>query len=110
MRRCGRAATSRPRSRHWASNRTQVYGRLQRRWMEFRILGPLEVVRGDRVLRLGSGRQLALVAVLLLHANEAVSVDRLVEELWGESAPPTAAKIVRNSVSLLRRALGDGEL
>src|SRR5687768_3888489 len=75
--------------------------------MEFRILGPLEVVDEGRILRLGSGRQLALVALLLLHANEAVSVDRLVDELWGESAPPTAAKIVRNSISLLRKELGD---
>jgi YVTN family beta-propeller protein len=75
--------------------------------MEFRVLGPFEVVDDGRILQLGSGRQLALVAVLLLHANEAVSVDRLVDELWGESPPPTAAKIVRNSVSLLRRELGD---
>jgi YVTN family beta-propeller protein len=75
--------------------------------MEFRVLGPLEVVRDDRILQLGGGRQLALVAVLLLHANKAVSVDRLVDDLWGESPPPTAAKIVRNSVSLLRRELGD---
>ena len=75
--------------------------------MEFRILGPLEVLDGDRILRLGSGRQLALVAVLLLHANETVSVDQLVDELWGESPPPTAAKIVRNSISLLRRELGE---
>src|SRR5438067_821030 len=75
--------------------------------MEFRILGPLEVVRDDRILKLGGGRQLALVAVLLLRANKAVSVDRLVDDLWGESPPPTAAKIVRNSVSLLRRELGD---
>jgi DNA-binding SARP family transcriptional activator/streptogramin lyase len=75
--------------------------------MEFRVLGPLEVVDDGRALQLGSGRQLALVAVLLLHANEAVSVDRLVDELWGEAPPSTAAKIVRNSVSLLRRELGD---
>jgi YVTN family beta-propeller protein len=75
--------------------------------LEFRILGPLEVVDEGRVLSLGSGRQLALVGLLLLHANEPVSVDRLVDELWGESPPPTAAKIVRNSVSLLRRELGD---
>ena len=75
--------------------------------MEFRVLGPLEVVEDGRALQLGSGRQLALVAVLLLHANEAVSVDRLVDELWGEAPPSTAAKIVRNSVSLLRRELGD---
>jgi YVTN family beta-propeller protein len=75
--------------------------------MEFRVLGPLEVVDDGRTLRLGSGKQLAVVAFLLLHANEAVSVDRIVDELWGESPPPTAAKIVRNYVSLLRRELGD---
>src|SRR5262245_18110204 len=75
--------------------------------MEFRLLGAVEVVDDGRPLRLGSGRQLALVAYLLLHANEAVAVDRLVDELWGESPPATAAKIVRNYVSLLRRELGD---
>ncbi len=75
--------------------------------MEFRILGPVEVVDDGRTLPLGSGRQLALLAVLLLHANEVVSVDRLVDELWSDSAPPTAAKIVRNSASLLRKELGD---
>jgi YVTN family beta-propeller protein len=75
--------------------------------MEFRVPGPLEVVDEGRVLELGSGRQLALVASLLLHANEPVSVDRIVDELWGEAPPPTAAKIVRNNVSLLRKELGD---
>lgn len=75
--------------------------------MEFRMLGPLEVVSDGRTLRLGSGKQLGLVAVLLLHANQAVSVDRLVDDLWGDSPPPTAPKIVRNYVSLLRRELGD---
>ncbi len=75
--------------------------------MEFRVLGPLEVVDDGRSLRLGSGRQLALVALLLIHANEAVSVDRLVDELWDEAPPPTAPKIVRNAVSVLRKELGD---
>jgi YVTN family beta-propeller protein len=75
--------------------------------MEFRILGPLEVANDGRVLALGSGRQLALVAVLLLHRNEVVSVDRLVDDLWDGDTPPTAAKIVRNNVSLLRKELGD---
>lgn len=75
--------------------------------MEFRNLGPLEIVDDGRSLRLGSGRQLALIGVLLVHVNEAVSVDRLVDELWADSPPPTAAKIVRNYVSLLRRELGD---
>ena len=75
--------------------------------MEFRILGPLEVADDGRVLSLGSGRQLALVGLLLLHRNEVVSTERLVDELWGESPPPTAGKIVRNSVSLLRKELGE---
>ena len=75
--------------------------------MEFRILGPLEVVRDGRIVALGTGRQLALVAALLLHRNEVVSVDRLVDELWDGEPPPTAAKIVRNNVSLLRKELGD---
>ena len=74
--------------------------------MDCRILGPLEVERDGTLLSLGSGRQLALVAVLLLHRNEVVSVDRLVEELWDGSPPPTAAKVVRNNVSLLRKELG----
>jgi YVTN family beta-propeller protein len=75
--------------------------------MEFRILGPLEVADDGRLLSLGSGRQLALVGLLLLHRNEVVSTERLVDELWGESPPPTAGKIVRNSVSLLRKELGE---
>lgn len=75
--------------------------------MEFRILGPLEVAENGRVLALGSGRQLALVGLLLLHRNEIVSTERLVDELWGESPPPTAGKIVRNYVSLLRKELGE---
>lgn len=75
--------------------------------MEFRILGPLEVVRDGRVVPLGGGRQLALVAALLLHRNEVVSVDRLVDELWDGEPPPTAAKIVRNNVSMLRKELGE---
>jgi DNA-binding SARP family transcriptional activator len=78
--------------------------------MEFRILGPLEVRASDRAIPLGGGRQRALLALLITHANEAVSVERLVDELWGERAPPTAAKIVQNHVSHLRRALGDGLL
>jgi YVTN family beta-propeller protein len=75
--------------------------------MDFRILGPLEIADNGRVLQLGTGRQLALVALLLVHRNEVVSGDRIVEQLWGESSPPTAGKIVRNSVSLLRKELGD---
>ena len=78
--------------------------------MEFRILGPLEVRDGDRTIPLAGGRQRALLMLLLLNANEALSTDRLVEQMWGEDAPTTAPKVVQNHVSQLRRALGDGML
>jgi YVTN family beta-propeller protein len=74
--------------------------------VEFRILGPLEVVEDGRELVIGSGRQKALVCLLLVHRNTVVSTDRVVDELWGERPPPSAAKIVRNTVSLLRKQLG----
>ena len=55
--------------------------------MEFRILGPLEVLDGDEVIPLRGARQRALLAVLLLNANQFVSSDRLLDELWGEDLP-----------------------
>lgn len=76
--------------------------------VEFRILGPLEASDAGRPLRLGGPKQRALLALLVLSANEVVTTERLVDELWGEDAPPTAAKIVQNSVSQLRKLL-DGE-
>jgi DNA-binding SARP family transcriptional activator/class 3 adenylate cyclase len=79
--------------------------------MDFRILGPLEVVvDGVEPARLGRGKQLALLAVLLLNANRAVSVDRLVDDLWGESAPATATKAVQIYVWKLRKVLPEGLL
>jgi YVTN family beta-propeller protein len=75
--------------------------------MEFRVLGPLEIADNGRTLPLGTGRQLALVALLLVRRNTVVPTERIVDELWGESPPATAAKIVRNSVSLLRKELGN---
>src|SRR5215831_18250340 len=80
------------------------------RSMEFRILGPLEVRDGDRMIPLARGRQRALLALLILSANETVSTERLVEDLWGGHPPVTAAKVVQNHVSQLRRALADGFL
>ncbi len=74
--------------------------------MDFRILGPLAV--DD--LALGGARQRALLAVLLLHANEAVSADRLVVALWGEDAPPTAVKALQVAVSRLRHELGAADV
>ena len=78
--------------------------------MEFRILGPLEVVADGQSLPLGGVKQRALLALLLLNANEPVSADRIVDELWGERPPPTAAKNVQVYVSHLRKALGSGVL
>jgi DNA-binding SARP family transcriptional activator len=78
--------------------------------MEFRLLGPLEVLDRDRVLAIGAGHQRALLAMLLLHANEIVSADRLIDALWGAEPPPTAAKTVQVYVSRLRKELGDGRL
>src|SRR5262245_10627509 len=71
--------------------------------IEFRILGPLEAVRDGRVLEIGAGKRRTLLAVLLLHANEVVSTDRLIDEVWGGSAPSTAPKIVQGYVSGLRK-------
>ena len=76
--------------------------------MEFRILGPLEVARDGESIVLGAAQQRALLAVLVLHRGDPVSVDHLIDELWGERAPLTAAKTVQVYVSQLRKALGAG--
>ncbi len=55
------------------------------RQLEFRLLAPLEVRERDRSLPLGGMQQRALLAILLLHANEVVSSNRLIDELWGEA-------------------------
>ena len=78
--------------------------------MEFRILGPLEVLDGQQTVRLGAAKQRALLGVLLLHANEAVSTARLVDELWGERPPATAEKLVQGYVHALRKQLGSDAL
>jgi DNA-binding SARP family transcriptional activator len=78
--------------------------------MEFRLLGPLEVAERDRLLDLGALKQRAVLAVLLLNANDVVSVERLVDEIWGASPPATVGKSVQVYVSGLRRQLGDGRL
>ena len=75
--------------------------------MNFRLLGPLEVEDdGGAALAIGTGRERALLGLLLLRANELVASDQLVEELWGESPPPSAHKMLHNQVSSLRQALG----
>jgi YVTN family beta-propeller protein len=66
------------------------------------------VTRGTRALALGSPKQRALLALLLLHANELVPRDRLIEELWGDAAPATVNAALNGYLSKLRRMLADG--
>jgi DNA-binding SARP family transcriptional activator/basic membrane lipoprotein Med (substrate-binding protein (PBP1-ABC) superfamily) len=74
--------------------------------MEFRLLGPLEVVAEDgRPISLGGSRARALLALLLLHRNETLALDRIVDELWADAPPKTAGQAVRVYVSQLRKAL-----
>lgn len=73
--------------------------------MEYRILGPLEVLENGRPLALGRLKERTVLAVLLLHANEFVSRERLIDELWGASPPATARKAVNVYISKLRQTL-----
>lgn len=74
--------------------------------MEFRILGALEVRDEGAPIPLGTLKERAVLAVLLLHANEVVSPERLIDDLWGASPPPTARKAVSVYLSKLRKTLG----
>ncbi len=74
--------------------------------MQFRILGPLEVAERDVTRPLGGAKQRAVLAILLLHRGEVLSAERLIEELWGEHAPATAAKVLQAYISRLRKAIG----
>jgi DNA-binding SARP family transcriptional activator/streptogramin lyase len=78
--------------------------------VEFRILGALEASERGREVPLRGPKQRALLVLLLLHRGDVVSRDRLIDELWGEHPPATAAKTLHVHVSHLRKALGDGVL
>src|SRR3954468_18586243 len=78
--------------------------------MDFRLLGPLEAGADAAPLRLGGRKPRALLACLLLDANHTVSVEQLIDELWGERPPDTATKMVQIYVSQLRKVLPDGML
>jgi predicted ATPase/DNA-binding SARP family transcriptional activator len=73
--------------------------------LEFRVLGPLEVVAEGRPLNLSGIKQRALLAILLLEANRVVSAERLVELLWGEVPPETAPNVLQVYISQLRKAV-----
>jgi DNA-binding SARP family transcriptional activator len=74
--------------------------------IEFRVLGPLEVLVEGRALELKRQKQRSLLALLLLHAGEVVSTDQLVEELWAGKAPKAAVGSLQNLVSEVRKKLG----
>jgi DNA-binding SARP family transcriptional activator len=73
----------------------------------FRLLGPLEFFDGTRWCAIGAAKQRALLAVLLINRNRAVSADQLVAELWGEQPPSSAAALLAGYVWRLRRLLDD---
>ena len=75
--------------------------------MEFKVLGPLEVLADGRPVGLGPPRQRAVLAVLLLNANQVVTTDRLADELWPGEVPKTAAKAIQVYISALRKAFGE---
>jgi DNA-binding SARP family transcriptional activator len=76
--------------------------------MELHILGPLEVLDGGRVLKMSGPKQRSLLVLLALHANEVVSSDRLIDELWPGEARESGAAALQASISRLRKALGSG--
>jgi len=78
--------------------------------LDFRILGPLEVVADGRVVTLNAAKPRALLVILLLHAGEPISSDRLIEALWAGHPPATAGKVLQTYVSQLRKALGEGKI
>jgi YVTN family beta-propeller protein len=74
--------------------------------VEFRLLGLLEVVTAEGPVQIVRGRESALLALLLLHRNEPLGSDKIVDELWGDTAPRHAHQSVRIHVSRLRKSLG----
>src|SRR4029453_2290099 len=75
--------------------------------VDFRILGPFEAMDDTGPVKLTGGKQKALLALLLLHAERGVSMDQLVDDLWGDEVPDSAQKMVQIFVSQLRKQLPD---
>ena len=78
--------------------------------MDFRLLGPLDVLNDREPVPISAGKQRALLAYLLLQANRTVSRDQIVDALWGEQVPDSARKMVQIHVSALRKALPEPRL
>jgi DNA-binding SARP family transcriptional activator len=78
--------------------------------VEYALLGPLEVRSDGRTIAVGRGKQRALLAVLALNAGRVVPAERLIDELWGDEPPATAATALQVYVSRLRKSLGEGAI
>jgi DNA-binding SARP family transcriptional activator len=78
--------------------------------MDFRLLGPLEVTRDDRPLPLGGVKQRSVLAILLMYANELVTSDQLIDQIWGATPPARVGKSIQVYVSKLRKVLDRGRL
>ena len=100
------AVLERPAAASLRMDRSPVY----RRPVQFRVLGPLEVDAGDGPIPLGGPKQRAVLANLLVRANQVVPADALIDDVWGEDAPEKARHILQTYVSSLRKTLGDGRL
>ena len=73
--------------------------------VDFRILGPLEVWYEGRPIPVPGAKQRALLAMLLLHAGEVVSADRMLDAVWGEDPPEAGSTALRVRLSQLRKTL-----
>src|SRR5215472_7071434 len=78
--------------------------------MRVRVLGPFHLDDGGRRITIGGVRQRAVLADLLLHANEVMPSEQLLVDLWGEDTPPSAANALQAAISRLRRMLPPGRL
>jgi DNA-binding SARP family transcriptional activator len=76
--------------------------------LQFGVLGPLQLRAGEAVVPLGAPKQRAVLATLLMNRNRAVSVDALIDAVWGQSPVPAARTSIHSYVSNLRRLLGGG--
>src|SRR6266516_200356 len=118
-RRCAAALKNRSR-RHWSSalppvklsDKGGAVARNEPLELEFRLLGPIEVRSPSGPVSLGGGKPRTLLADLLVHLGQVVSVDRLIDDLWGADPPPSARHALEVHVSQLRKTLGgrDGPL
>jgi YVTN family beta-propeller protein len=91
-------------------NLAEGSGQCLYRYVRFGVLGPIELWADGQPVPLGGPKQRALLAFLLLHANEAVSRDRLIDALWGDSPPPSASESLDTYIYRLRKLIGRGRL